>query len=140
MLRSILVGTRVHVKHVPYFSQVNCTESSYKARKLDKPFFLKELATLLCSNVIQSLDYVLLIDDSPLENIANHPCNAIHPQTWSGEVGDSFLMGSLRTWLEGLLASKRPVPEYVKANPLKGSQMPADRTGGLRLNILMGVP
>ena len=140
LLRTVLSGTGVGPKEVTYFSQLDCTQLSYQnPGKKEKPFFLKDLATLVEMREIESTDYILLIDDSPLKNLLNNPYNAIHPKTWSGEANDSFLNAFLRPWLDGLLSSNRAVPEYVKANPLCGCQIPKERLGQLACNILKGV-
>ena len=140
LLRTVLSGTGVGPKEVTYYSQLDCTQSSYQnPEKKEKPFFLKDLATLVERREIESTDYILLIDDSPLKNLLNNPYNAIHPKTWSGEADDSFLNAFLRPWLDGLLSSNRAVPEYVKANPLRGCQTPEERLGQLACNILKGV-
>ena len=140
LLRMVLSGTGFGVRGVTFFSQGDCIESDYKdPKKSDKPFFLKSLDTLMDMKEIDSVDYTLLIDDSPIKNLMNNPYNAIHPRTWSGEQGDLFLNGTLRPWLDGLLLSNRPVPEYVKANPLHGSQRPEPQMSRLAHNILEGV-
>ena len=83
LLPTVLSGTRVGPKEVTYFSQLDCTQLSYQnPRKKKKPFFLKDLATLIEMREIESTDYILLIDDSPLKNLLNNPYNAIHPKTW----------------------------------------------------------
>ena len=75
-------------------------------------------------------DHTLLIDDNKSKVRDNPPFTAIHPRTWKlFELYDDNRQlriykddvlgvdGSVRKWLEGLLAWDGTVAEYVKQNP-----------------------
>lgn len=137
LLRTILSCTSVSYGEVTYFSQAECTFSSYKnPSQPNKPYFLKDLGTLHRMDEIDSVDNALMIDDSPVKNLLNDPYNAVHPETWSGDTSDIFLGTCLRPWLDGLFESNEAVPVYVKAVPLLGCQLPEERLGRLAKNVL----
>jgi hypothetical protein len=135
----VLQGTSFKLPDVQVLSQNNCTRSSYvESSKPDKPFFLKDLRVFAKLLVLESVEEVLLVDDSPQKNLLNDPHNAVHPPTWSGDDNDRFLTMTLKPWLEGLFKSGEVVTDYVKRVPLPFGQLPMDRSSDLALKILRG--
>ncbi|KAL3679214.1 hypothetical protein R1sor_022170 [Riccia sorocarpa] len=65
---------------------------------------------------------VLLLDDSPLQNLTNHPYLAIHPHAFSPESispeHDDFLNGKLLPWLLQWSSSPISTSDYVREQPL----------------------
>lgn len=122
MLDEALVGCSLKSSELVVLSQTHVTTSSYPrvGDKPEKKYMLKDLKKL-CEHV----DYIdpdrtLLIDDSPEKNLLNEEFQAIHPRTWAGERGDSFLFDVVFPWLERLFASNQLVTEFVQAHPLDG--------------------
>jgi hypothetical protein len=140
LLGKVLSSTTFGPTRVTFISQFSCTPSSFRdPDEPNKPIFLKDLTTLVEMGEVKSVQDVLLVDDSPVKNLLNDVNSAVHPTTWSGQVGDNFLPATLRPWLDGLFLSNEAVPDYVKANPLLGCQNPVDRLDSLGINILKGV-
>lgn len=140
-LDNLLASASFKAKDVTLLSQEECTMSSYRdPANPDKPFFLKDLKTLAKLLELNSLDAVVLVDDSPLKNLMNDRHSAIFPRTWQGDMRDMFLLGVLVPWLADLFKSNDPVPKHVQNNPLFHGQSPVDPLGGLGNLILEGTP
>ncbi|KAG0572658.1 hypothetical protein KC19_VG114400 [Ceratodon purpureus] len=138
-LHVVLQGTSLQLPDVQVLSQNDCIRLSYvESSKPDKPFCLKDLRVFAKLLVLESVEEVLLVDDSPQKNLLNDPHNAVHPPTWSGDGDDRFLTMTLKPWLEGLFRSGEAVPEYVKLALLPFGQFPMDRSSDLALKILRG--
>jgi hypothetical protein len=88
---------------------------------------------------LDSVDNVLLVDDTPLKNLMNEPYSIVHPSSWNGNGNDIYLKKNLRPRLEGLLRSNEAVCVYVKANPLIGGSLSEEKLSSLALNILRGL-
>jgi hypothetical protein len=136
----VLQGTSLKREGVQVLSQSDCTRSSYvESSNPHKPFFLKNLNVFAKLLGLESVEDVLLVDDSPQKNLLNDVHSAVHPPTWSGDDGDRFITMHLQPWLEGLFRSSEVVTEYVKRAPLPGGQLPVDRMSDLAVQILRGV-
>jgi hypothetical protein len=115
--------------------------SYYKSKRVhpghkSKPIFVKDLAVYNTKATPRSPLDILLIDDSPIKNVMNDPFSAVHPPTWNGDSGDTFLQESLKPWLNGLLASNMDVPAYVKENPLPNGLDAVDKSAAPSLSIV----
>lgn len=140
VIDAVLEGTSLKRDHVPLLSQGDCTRSSYvESSNPHKPFFLKNLNVFAKLLGLDTVEDVLLVDDSPQKNLLNDVHSAVHPPTWSGDDGDRFITMHLQPWLEGLFRSNELVTEYVKRAPLPGGQVPEDRMSDLAVKILRGV-
>lgn len=98
--------------------------------------FLKDLKTFASVVGLESIDDVLLIDDTPTKCLPNDPYNAIHLQTWSGAKGDTYLNDHLLPWLDSLFKSNEVVPVYVKNHLLIDSQDYIDPLSSEAFSIL----
>lgn len=140
MVDAVLEGTILKRDHVVVLSQRDCTRSSYvESSNPHKPFFLKNLKVFADLLGLETVEGVLLVDDSPQKNLLNDVHSAVHPPTWSGDDGDRFITMHLQPWMEGLFRSNEVVTEYVKRVPLPGGQVPEDRMSDLAVKILRGV-
>ena len=73
-------------------SQRHCTQTSYvDASNLEKPVFLKNLKVYAKMLGLETVEDVLLVDDSLQKNLLNDVHSAIHPPTWSGDDEDRFI-------------------------------------------------
>ena len=72
------------------------------------------------------LSLTLLIDDSPEKNLLNDEFSAIHPQTWTGDLNDKFLMNTMLPWLKNMFSSNLSVAEYVRNHFLAGCPDPTE--------------
>ena len=78
----VLQGTSLKQKDVHVLSQSNCTYSSYvDASNPEKPLFLKSLNVFAKLLGLETIEDVLLVDDSPQKNLLNNVHSAIHPST-----------------------------------------------------------
>ena len=106
---------------------------------LHKPFFLKNLSIFTKLLGLETVEDVLLVDDSSQKNLLNNVHSAVHPPTWFDDDMDRFITMHLQLWLEGLFRSNEVVTEYVKRAPFPGGQVPEDRMSDLAIKILRGV-
>jgi len=91
-----------------------------------KPYFLKDLKYFASGKEMLSVEDVLLVDDSPVNNLLNNSHNAIHSQSWSGDMQDQFLFMVLVPWLYSLFESNKAITIYMKANLIPSGQCPMD--------------
>ena len=121
-------------------SQRDCTQSSYvNASNLEKSVFLKNLKVFPKLLGLETVEDVLLVDDSPQKNLLNDVHSDVHPPIWSGDDENRFIPMQLQLWLEGLFKSSEAVTDYVKRVPLSGGQLPKDQKSNLAIKILRGV-
>ena len=82
VLDAVLEGTSLKRDHVPVLSQRECTRSSYvESSNPHKPFFLKNLKVFADLMGLETVEDVLLVDDSPQKNLLNDVHSAVHPPT-----------------------------------------------------------
>ena len=63
-------------------SQRDCTHSSFvDASNLEKPVFLKNLNVFAKLLGLETIEDVLLVDDSPRKNLLNYDHSTVHPPT-----------------------------------------------------------
>jgi hypothetical protein len=140
VLGVVLQGTSIKRSDVLVLTQGDCDKSSHiNPENPKKPFFLKDLTKFCEFAKLDSIDNVLLVDDTPLKNLMNEAYSAVYPSSWNGDGNDTYLGKNLRPWLEGLLGSNEAVCVYVKANPLIGGSLPEEKFSSLALNILQGL-
>ena len=137
---AILHSTSLKQKNVQVLSQRDCTHSSYMdASNLEKLVFLKNLNVFAKLLGLETVEDVLLVDNSPQKNLLNDVHSVVHPSTWTGDDEDRFITIQLQLWLEGLFRSSEVVTEYVKRVPLPGGQLPEDQKSNLAIKILNGI-
>ena len=105
----------------------------------EKPIFLKNLNVFAKLLGLETVEDVLLVDDSPQKNLFNDIHSVVHPPTWSGDDEDRFIIMQLQPWLEDLFRSCEVVTEYVKQVPLLGDQLPEEQKFDLAIKILRGI-
>ena len=66
----------------------------------------------------------LLVDDSPTKSVLNPPGNVIFPDTWAGDMRDSFLVNKLAPYLRRLVRHPGTVPDFVLSNPIGNGPLP----------------
>ena len=88
---------------------------------------------------LETVEDVLLVNDSPEKNLLNDVHSVVYLSTWSGDDRDMFITMHLQSWLEGLFRSSEIVKEYVKRASLPGGQVLEDRMSDLAVKILSGV-
>ena len=139
VLEVVLEGASFSTADVLTLSQGSCFKSQYRAPTApNKPFFLKDLLTFAIMAQLSSLDYILLIDDSPIKNLLNDKHSAVFPPTFLRDLKDSYLAEHLMPWLDGLFKSTEAMPKYIKNHALFGGQSPVDRMSSLGDLILNG--
>lgn len=103
-----------------------------KVKGTEKDVFLKTLSKNLFPSFggRYSASNTLVVDDSPMKHILNHPTNVILPDSWSSDSrgqSDAFLMGTLLPYLrhihsrQNILLGRREQPKLgqrmVNENP-----------------------
>ena len=88
--------------------------------KVLKPIFWDQRPSMVgCPYDLRpSRDNTLMVDDSPSKNILNPTSNFIVCPTWTvGKVQDRFLLDLIK-YLQALVGSSLPVPNFVSNNPI----------------------
>ena len=121
-------------------SQSDITESSFPrpGNNVEK-YMLKDLQKV--KEILKDVDLSLtsLIDNNPKKNLLNYEFSAIHPQTWTRDLNDKFLMNTMLPWLENMFSSNLSVAEYVRNHSLAGCPDPTEfRSTALAQNIVIG--
>ena len=136
----VLQGTSLKQKDVQIQSQSDGTQSSYvDASNPEKPIFLKNLNVFAKLLGLETVEDVLLVDDSPQKDLLNDVHSAVHPPTGSGDDENRLITMQLQPWLESLFRSSIVIIEYVKRVPLLSGQFQKDQKFNLAIKILGGV-
>ena len=139
MVDVVFDSTSFKQKDVKVLSQSFCTCLSHvDSSNLDKPFFLKNLFEVAKLMRLETVEDVLLANDSPKENLLNDVHSVVHFVTWFGDNGDRFITMHL-LWLKGLFKSNEVVIEYMRQAWLLGGQLPEDQKSDLAIKILKDV-
>ena len=85
---------------------------------------------------LETIENVLVVDDSPQKNLLNDIHSVVYSPTWFGDDEDRFITMQLQLWLEGLFRLSEVVTRYVKRAPLPGGQLPEDQKSNLAIKIL----
>ena len=121
-------------------SQSDCTRSSYVgSSNPQNPIFLKNLNMFAKLLGLETIEDVLLLDDSAQKNLLNDVHSVVHPLTWSDDDEDRFITMQLQLWLEDLFRSSEVITKYVKRALLLGGQLLEDQKSNLAIKILGAV-
>ena len=122
-------------------SQSDTTKSCFPrpGNNVKKKYMLKDLQKV--REILKDVDLslTLFIDDSPEKNLLNDEFSAIHPQTWTHDLNDKFLMNTMLPWLANVFSSNLSMAKYVHNHPLAGCPDPIEfRSIALAQNIIIG--
>ena len=80
VINIVLEGTCLKRKDVQVLSQSDCTRLSYmESSNPHKPFFLKNLNIFAKFLGLETIEDILLVDDSPQKNLLNDVLSTVHP-------------------------------------------------------------
>ena len=141
MLQVALGSSPSTLEDLTVMSQSDSTESSFPrpGNNVEKKYMLKDLQKV--REILKDVDLslTLLIDDSPKKNLLNDEFNVIHPQMWTRDLNDKFLMNTMLLWLENMFSSNLSMAKYVRNHPLAGCPNPTEfRSTTLAQNIVIG--